>query len=124
MPLMPYFQTLNSMQPKHLREQSSQQSKSKITLSFPCKASKTNVPGQFIRSDTGCEVPFIYVFPAVSLNVSESVEVPVGKEKLKQIFLGLGTKRSSGLCSHHAAVMPLGVSVLSEGLLHYLSQRK
>lgn len=51
------------------------------------------MPAQFIRSDTGCEVPFIYVFPVVSLDVSESVKVPVVKEKLKQIFLGLVTKR-------------------------------
>lgn len=81
------------------------------------------MPAQFIRSYTDCEVPLTYVFPVVPLNVSESMEVPVGKEKLKQIFLGLGAKRSSGLCSHHAAVMPLGVSVFSKGLLHHLSQR-
>lgn len=121
---MAYFETLYSMQPKYLREQSSQQSKLQITLSFPCRANKTNLQPQFIISDTGCEVPFIYVLPVLSLNVSESVEVPVGKEKLKQIFLGPGTKWSSCLCSHQAAEMPLGVSVLSKGLLQYLSQRE
>lgn len=106
MPLMPYFEAINSMLPKHLREQSSQQSKLEITISFPCKESKSSMRAQFIRSDKGCEVSFIYVFPVESLNVSESVKVPFGKEKLKQIFLELGTKRSSGLCSYHAVVMP------------------
>lgn len=82
------------------------------------------MPAQFMRSDTGSEVPFILFLPVVSLSVSRNVEAPAGKEKLKQICLGPGTKRSSCLCSHQGMVMPLGVSVFSKGSLQFLSQQE
>lgn len=90
----------------------------------PSKPNKTNMPAQFTRSDTGSEMPFIFFFPVLSLNVSANVEAPFGKEKLKQIFPGPGEKRSSHLGSHQAMVVPLGVSMLSKGLLQYLSKRE
>lgn len=65
----------------------------------PSKPNKTNMPTQFTRSDTGSEMPFIFFFPVLSLNISANVEAPFGKENLKQIFLG-HEKRD-----HHAWVL-------------------